>query len=62
MSYQYMPCNRGDHESSCARKEKITRRFKLEDLKFDDFSDPSIFSDWLVNICLLYTSPSPRDS
>ena len=32
------------------RKEKIARRFKLEDPKFDGFYDPSVFSDWLANM------------
>ena len=51
MNYQYMICTRGDHESSCdASKEKITRKFKLKDPKFDDYSDPSFFSDWLANM------------
>ena len=27
------------------RKEEITRRFKLEDLKFDDYYGRSVFSD-----------------
>ena len=31
-----------------ARKEKIVRRFKLEDPKFNDYCDPSAFSDWLA--------------
>jgi len=50
MNYQYRTCTRGDHESSCAhdchaRKEKIARRFKLEDPKFDGYCDSSVFSD-----------------
>jgi len=51
MSYQYRTSTRGDHKNSCAhdwraRKEEITHRFKLEDLKFDGYPDPSIFSNW----------------
>jgi len=50
MSDQYRACTRGDHESSCIhdwhpKKEKIAHRFKLEDPKFDDYYDPSMFSD-----------------
>ena len=50
-----MACTRGEYESSCAhdwraRKEKITHKFKLEDLKFDGYYDPSIFSGWLANM------------
>jgi len=29
---------------------KIARRFKLKDPKFDDYCDPSVFSDWLADI------------
>jgi len=41
--------------SSCihyrrARKKKIACRFKLEDPKFDDYSDLCVFSDWLGNM------------
>jgi len=47
--------SRGDYESNCAhdwhaRKEKIARRFKLEDPKFDGYCDPNIFSNWLTNM------------
>jgi len=34
----------------CARKEKLARKYKIKDLKFDSYCDPSIFSDWLDNI------------
>jgi len=34
----------------CARKEKIASRFEIEDPKFDGYSDPSVFNDWLANI------------
>ena len=55
MSYQYRTSTRGDHKSSCAhdwraKKEEITHRFKLEDLKFDGYPDPSVFSNWLADI------------
>jgi len=55
MSYQYRAYSRGDDESSCihyrhARKKKIARRFKLEDPKFDGYSDLRVFSDWLGNM------------
>jgi len=57
---QYWACTRGDHESSHihdwrARKEKIARKVKLEDPKFDGYCDPSVFFDWLADFeCYLY--------
>ena len=54
MSYQYRACTRGDYESSAydwrARKEEIACIFKLEDPKFDNYCDPSVYSDWLTNM------------
>jgi len=55
MTSQYWACTRGDYWSSCAhdwraRKEKIEHRFKLEDLEFDDYCDPNVFSNWLANM------------
>jgi len=52
---QYSTCTSGNYESSCAhdwrdKKEKITRKFKLEDLKFDGYCFSSIFSGWLADI------------
>jgi len=47
MNYQYKDRIRGDYKSSAhdwrARKQKVARRFKLEDFKFDDYHDPSVF-------------------
>jgi len=55
MSYQYRTCTRGDYKSSgvhdwLTRKNKTMHRFKIENSKFDDSYDPSIFSDWLADI------------
>ena len=54
MSDQYGACTRGDHNSNAddwrVRKEKIARRVKLEDSKFDGYFDPSVFSNWLANM------------
>ena len=44
----YKTCTRDDYESSrayerySAKKEKITRKFDLEDLKFNDYPDPRV--------------------
>jgi len=49
-----MACTKGDYESSArdwrARKEKITRKFKLKDSKFNGYCDPSVFNDRLSNM------------
>jgi len=45
MSYQYRACTRGAYKSSVHdwhdKKKEIARRFKLEDLKCDGYSDHS---------------------
>ena len=34
---------------------------QLTFLNTNDYSPRTFFEDWMSNICLLYTSPSPRD-
>ena len=55
MSYQYRTCTRDDYESRGVHdwhdsKDEIAHSFKLEDLKFDGYCDPSAFSDWLADM------------
>ena len=46
----YRTCTRYDYENSRAKKEEIMCKFRLEDSKLDDYSDPRVFSDWLADV------------
>ena len=39
-----------------------TKVFAMESAKLNDLRYSNFFSDVVTNVCLLYTSPSPRDS
>jgi len=46
-----MTCTRDDYGySRAARKEKITRKFRLVDPKFNSYPDARVFSYWLTNM------------
>ena len=52
----YKTCTRDDYENNraydwrVAKKEDITRKFRLEDPKFDGYPDLHVFSDWLADM------------